>query len=108
MIRLRRLLERGRAHPVLGPLVVIVLVLVLAMVFVHAAHDGHETVADLGAICVGLVTFLGVVLLERLRRCAPAPVIAVRGDRGPPRRVDARRARRAAFAVVPLHLPLRR
>ena len=32
MIRLRRTLERGRRHPILGPIVLILLVLLLAMV----------------------------------------------------------------------------
>lgn len=62
MIRLRHGLERGRAHPILGPLLVIVIVLLLAMVFLHVAHEGMDAATALGEICLGLASALGLVL----------------------------------------------
>lgn len=85
MIRLRRTLERGRKHPVLGPILLIVLVLLLAMVFLHAAQEGHEAATEIGAFYLAILTILGPILLERMRRTPPAAVVQVRGDRSPPR-----------------------
>ena len=51
------MLERGRAHPILGPVLLVLVVLLLAMVFVHAAHDGMDAAAEVGAICVALASF---------------------------------------------------
>lgn len=107
MIRLRRMLERGRAHPILGPILLILLVLVLAMVAWHAAHDGHADATEVGAICLAIVTFLGLILARRVGAPASTPPIPVRGDRGPPRRRPPL-ARPAALAFAELSLPLRR
>ena len=49
MIRLRSLLERGLRHPVLGPVLLLALVIILAMVFLHFAEDSHE--ASFGTAC---------------------------------------------------------
>lgn len=84
MIRLRQTLERGRAHPILGPFVVILLVLLLAMMFMHAAHDSQHASVEFGAICISIAMFLGMFLLQRVRESAPTPLLEVRGDRGPP------------------------
>lgn len=80
--------ERGRAHPILGPILLIVLIVVLAMVYLHAAHEGHEAATEVGVLCLAVVTLLGPALIERLRRQGSEPVVAVRGDRGPPRRPE--------------------
>ena len=85
MIRLRRTLERGCAQPILGPILLIVLVLLLALVFLHAAQEGHDAATELGAFCLAILTILGPIVLERMLRTAPATVVPVRGDRGPPR-----------------------
>lgn len=108
MIRRRRLLERGRAHPVLGPVILIALVLILGLLFVHAAHDGPNVATEVGAFCFAIAVFLGVILLERLRSLAPAPLIRTRRDRGPPapRRLQLRRPR--IVAATSLAIPLRR
>jgi hypothetical protein len=102
------MIERGRAHPILGPIVVIVLVLVLAMVALHAALDRHDAASELGAICLGIAVFLGLVLGERLRSHAPAPLVPIRRDRGPPRRAERYPGRHAAAAADWRTLPLRR
>lgn len=107
MIRLRRTLERGRAHPVLGPILLIVLVLLLTIVFLHVAQDGNAA-TEIGAMCVALATVLGLPLLEKLRRRFSEPLVSVRGDRGPPS-VSGRPVPRAAVvAALSRTLPLRR
>jgi len=108
VIELRRKLERTRAHPILGPIVLILFVLMLAMMFVHAAHDNHDMGTEVGAICLGIATFLGLLVLERLGGYAPKPLIAVRGDRGPPGAAELAVARPASLTALPLSLPLRR
>ncbi len=108
MIRLRRTLERSRAHPILGPILLIVLVLLLSMLFLHAAHDGMDAAIEVGAICFGIATFLGLVLLERLRRRPPEALIRVRGDRGPPSLPETYLQRPTTIAAASLSLPLRR
>jgi hypothetical protein len=64
--------------------VLIVLVLLLAMVFLHAASEGHDAATELGAFCLAVLTVLGPIVLHRVLRTAPATVVPVRGDRGPP------------------------
>ncbi len=108
MIRLRRTLERSQTHPILGPILLIVLVLLLSMLFLHAAHDGMDAAIEVGSICFGIATFLGLVLLERLRRRPPEALIRVRGDRGPPRLPETSFARPTKIAAASLSLPLRR
>jgi hypothetical protein len=102
------MLERGRAHPVLGPILLIVLVLLLAMVFLHAAHDGNGAATEVGAICIAIVSSLGLLLLQRLRTHLSEPLIAVRGDRGPPSPGETPPLRPAVVAARSRSLPLRR
>lgn len=84
MIRLRHILERGRRHPILGPIVLILLVLLLAMVFMHAAQDEHGTAVEAGFFCLAIVTMLGPIMV-RVGRAEPRSV-ALSGfpTRGPP------------------------
>ena len=98
--------ERGSAHPLLGPILLVVLVLLLAMVFLHVAGEGWD--AAVGAICLGIATVLGLVLLERMRDHFLEPVISAPGDRGPPRPSLTRLLRRIVNATGPGSLPLRR
>ena len=100
------MLERGLAHPVLGPVVLIALVLVLAMLFLHVAQDGNAA-AEVGAMCLALATVLGLPLLERLRSRLSESLISVRGDRGPPAPPDIA-PRPAVAAAGSRSLPLRR
>ena len=101
------MLERGRKHPVLGPIVLVLLALLLAMVCFHAAQDGWDGATELGAVCIGLVTILGAVVSERAHSRAPLLVGSRSLARGPPR------ASHAVFigpqqARLDLFLPLRR
>lgn len=65
----------------------ILLVLLLAMVFMHAAHDEHGAALEAGFFCLAIVTMLGpvVVWIARLQRCAEIPAYR---DRGPPTRYE--------------------
>ncbi|GIU94218.1 MAG: hypothetical protein KatS3mg012_0675 [Gaiellaceae bacterium] len=107
VIRLRCMLERGRAHPVLGPILLIVLVLLLAIVFLHVAQEGNAA-TEVGAMCLALATVLALPLLERLHRRTSEPLVAVRGDRGPPQVSDVPIPRPVVVAVPARTLPLRR
>lgn len=73
MIRIRTVLERGRAHPILGPVVVLLLVFVLAMTFLHGVEDGHASVTDAGVLCIAIVTLLGPALSVGSARLSPLP-----------------------------------
>lgn len=100
------MLERGRAHPVLGPILLVVLVLMLAMLFLHAAQDGNDAATEVGVFCLFLATSLGLVLLQRLRSHISESLTSVRGDRGPPSR--ATQILRPVIAAGSRSLPLRR
>jgi hypothetical protein len=108
VIRLRHLLERGLAHPILGPLVLIVLAVLLSMVFLHVSEDGHGALGELGAACVALTTVLGSLLLVRrlgLVRSLPRPVPS---DRGPPAAILPRAPAPVASSLSARSSPLRR
>ena len=108
MIRLRRMLERGRRHPLLGPIVIVLLVLLLAMVCLHAAHEGWDGAVELGAICIGFVTILGALVSQRFGSGAPALVVRRSFARGPPRAFHAALIGSPRRARLDLVLPLRR
>lgn len=79
MIRLRQLLDRGRRHPLLGPLVVLLLVLLTALT---AMHEGHEsTASDIGVLCVGIA----VLLVATVVLASAAPLMTVAGAAQPAR-----------------------
>ena len=108
MIRIRCMFELGRAHPLLGPILLVALVVLLALVLLHATHDGWDAVSELGAICFGVASVLGLVLLDRMRDRLSEALVSVRGDRGPPRSRRPRFLRPAAVAAGWRNLPLRR
>ena len=108
MIPLRQALERGRRHPVLGPILLILLALLLAMVFLHATGDGHDAITEVGVMCMVILTILGPLLLERARRTPPESVEPTPDDRAPPpihARLRLTWSSATAFAFV---APLRR
>ena len=107
MIRLRRLLERGRRHPLLGPIVLILLVLLLAMVCFHATQDGWDGAAEFGAACIAITTVLGAVVCQRLRWQAPLLYLTGWFERGPPHTRDGL-LRPVRAGSLELALPLRR
>jgi hypothetical protein len=100
------MLERGRAHPILGPILLIALVVLLAFVFLHLAEEG--TAAEIGAMCLALVTVLWLPLLERPRSTPTEPLVSAASDRGPPSVREGRKPRLARAAIHSRSLPLRR
>lgn len=76
--------ERGRAHPIIGPILLVVLVLLLVMVFLHVALEGMEAAAEVGAMCVAIATALGLLVTTRLRPGLSAVRVATPGERAPP------------------------
>lgn len=108
MIELRRKIELAVAHPVWGPVVIIALAVLLGLVFVHVVFDDVGFVADMGAICFGVVTVLAAILCRRFLLHLPLVLVGLVEKRGPPPS-----ARRSSPAVSLLRtadfvLPLRR
>ena len=108
MIELRRKIELAVAHPIWGPVVIIALAVLLGLVFLHVVADDAGFAADVGAICVGVVTMLAAMPCRRLRLDAPRFGIGLVEERGPPRL-----ARRLSLALsvqrtADFVLPLRR
>lgn len=83
MIRLRKLIDRGRRHPVLGPVLIVVLVLVIALMMFHEGHE--STGADVGVLCVGIMLLLIRAVVPR--PTTPESVSAQKATvaRAPPR-----------------------
>jgi hypothetical protein len=104
VIALRRIIERGVRHPVLGPLFFLLLALLLAFTVVHGAHDQiHE-----GELIVCVAFLLGAIVSIVFPHLRDVVAPARRADRGPPRQL-ARASlivltRSFASAPVPLRL----
>lgn len=75
VISLRRRIERGLKHPVIGPLLAIVLLLLLAFVAAHAAMD---QASDGDLICV----VFGILLLVALNVPRPRGIVLKREPLG--------------------------
>jgi hypothetical protein len=84
VIRLRSSFERARAHPVLGPLLLIALVFLLAMVFLHVVEEGFEASTEFGAMCIAVVTVLGLFLVSARFRLRVPELLGSSDSRGPP------------------------
>ena len=102
------MLERGCAHPIFGPVLLIVLVLLLAMVFVHTAHDGLGGVTEVGAFCFALASVFWVLVLDGFVRRPPEVRVGTPVERGPPASRAEARLVRPRITLAPLSLPLRR
>ena len=87
MIELRRKIERAVAHPVWGPVVIIALAVLLGLVFVHVVFDDAGFLADMGAVCFGVVTLLAAVLCRRFLFDVPLRLVGRVEKRGPPQAV---------------------
>jgi hypothetical protein len=84
MIRLRQTIERGMRHRWLGPLFVILFCLMLALLFMHAMHDGQDAGTELGEFCLGLTIMFGLMVLIRLGWRVVVPLVVTRLGRAPP------------------------
>jgi hypothetical protein len=108
VIRLRSLFERGRAHPVLGPLLLLALVFLLAMVFLHVVLEGVEA-AELGAMCVAIASVLGLLLVYRPPVHHVPQLIGTSNDRAPPARTGLTvRTLERSPPLAAISIPLRR
>ena len=85
VIELRRKIERAVAHPIWGPVVIIALAVLLGLVFLHVVADDAGFVADVGAICFGVVAMFAAIMCRRLRLDAPLFLVGLVEERGPPR-----------------------
>lgn len=102
------MIERGCAHPVLGPLVLIVLALLLAAVFLHVAVEGAEAAMELGEMCVAIATSLGLLLMSRLRLSVVPELLLKVDERAPPSTSSPTARGPTARLAAPLTIPLRR
>ena len=97
MIELRRKLEWGLRHPLLGPVCLVLLALLLAFTVVHGAHDQIESCCEL-VVCIAIV-FTVLVCVRPPRARTPFSFVQV--PRGPPACGVAVAAAESAFPVVP-------
>lgn len=84
MIGIRKSIERGMRHRWLGPLFVILFCLLLAMVFVHAMHDGHDAATDVAQLCLALTVMFSFLIVIRLRWRVVLAFTLPRLGRAPP------------------------
>ena len=103
MIRLHKLIERGRRHRVLGPVLIIVLVLVFALMMLHEGHE--STGADLGVLCVGIMLLLLRAVFPPPTRLASALAPEDERGRAPPAKLACRLV--AAVSDGSRFIPLR-
>ena len=104
MIELRRKLERGLRHPLLGPLCLVLLALMLAFTVMHGAHDQMHAAGEL-VICVAFL--IGAIVSLAMPRLHHVTVSAPHASRGPPIASIPRslpRPRSFASQSVPLRL----
>ena len=101
------MLERGRTHPILGPVLLVLFVLLLVMVFLHLFHEGFDALAGIGATCIGIAVVLGLLGASRLRPDHSLKLISKPGDRAPPR-ASRHIALRPTRLAASLSTPLRR
>ena len=103
VIALRRTIEQGVRHPLLGPLCLILLALLLFFTVVHGAHDQiHE-----GELVVCIAFLITVLVSLALPQLLVVRITATSSSRAPP--VAAVRPRTASshpFRAVPVPLRL--
>ena len=108
MIELRRRIEFAVTHPVWGPIVIVVLVVLLAAIFIHVVADDTGFVADVGVICFGVASALAAILCRRFPLEAPLLLVGFVQERGPPRFARCVSPAIAVQRTADFVLPLRR
>ena len=83
VIRMHQSLERGRRHPILGPLLLLLLVGLLALTVLHETSESSSS--GIGELCIGIVLVLLTAVLGAPARRAPSVLVVVAAIRGPPR-----------------------
>jgi hypothetical protein len=106
MIRLRQTIERGTKHRWLGPLFVIVLCLMLALLLLHGMHDSHHA-TELGEFCLGLTIMFSLMIVIRLKWRAVVQTALPRVGRAPPAPQLMLLRRPVRLSVLPAPPPLR-
>lgn len=104
VIALRRNIERWRRHPIIGPILIVLLVVMLAFVFLHESHE--QIAAEVGELCVGIALLCLALLLPAAIVCVVAVSVALCFRRGPPPHFDALSALLHRFRLVPIPLRL--
>lgn len=101
MIRLRRVIAGAMRHPVLGPLVLILLAFTLALLAIHGTADQglDGTVVACFALAVLMALLVVLTSTPRLHR-----LDGRRPARAPPAGRPARRVEPAPFGLVALRL----
>ena len=102
MIRLRKALDRGLRHRWLGPVCLILFVLLMALMFMHTAHDNEHSFTDIGEICLALTVMFAFIVIIRLGWPAVQRLVPVTVGRGPPVT-----ARPITLAASPVAAPVR-
>lgn len=102
VIRLRQHIERGLRHPLVGPLL---LLLLAVLVVFTALHETSESIfGEAGLVCVAIALVLLAVVPFAGRRPVPARLAATNPSRGPP--IENRRLRVPGIYVLDFR-PLR-
>lgn len=104
MIRLRRRIHLTLRHPVVGPLLLVVLAVLLAFVILHGVEHGVEGELFTCGILAAAALRLVVIALRRLARSAERAELP---GRSPPRAPECR-ARLHPPLAAPAFFPLRR
>ena len=83
MIRLRQQIERGLRHPVIGPLLLLLLAVLVVFIALHETSEGVAGHVELICVALAMVLIAAVPLTEALRltvrKCGASP------SRAPPR-----------------------
>lgn len=106
MIRLRQTIERGMRHRWLGPLLVVLFCVLVALMYLHGIHDGHHMATELGEFCLGLTVMFSLLIVIRLGWRVIVPLVQSRSGRAPPvaRNTPLPVRRTGPAAPVPLRL----
>lgn len=81
MIRLREMLERGMRHRWLGPALILLVALLLALVVLHITAD---QAAEAGVVCIAFLVMVVTVLLLPPSQIVAPRLRRTRAPRAPP------------------------
>jgi hypothetical protein len=102
MMRLRSEIERGARHPIVGPLLIVLLAVLIAFTVMHEGNEA--TGGQIGELCVGIALTLLAIIAFRPPAVRAHVALSLVPSRAPPR--YQRTAPHSGF-VLPGFLPLR-
>jgi hypothetical protein len=82
MIRLRQQIERGLRHPVVGPLLVLLLAVLVVFIALHETSEGIAGHVELICVAIAIVLLAAVPFAEALH--VAARPLGTNPSRGPP------------------------